>query len=103
MFMKDSSANSPSFSPVHPHPVTKESVPIGMGHEFSGTIAEIGSDVTGDFKVGQKVAVQPTIYCGSCGACENGVENACANGGFIGLSGMWLPVFISSEWEQSEM
>lgn len=72
-----------------PHPVTRETIPIGIGHEFSGTIAEIGPDVVGaeKFRVGQKVAVQPTIYCGSCGACRHGVENACPNGGFIGLSG----------------
>ncbi|KAL1297207.1 hypothetical protein AAFC00_004777 [Neodothiora populina] len=76
----------PCFAPLTPHPVTGEAVPIGMGHEFSGTIAEVGSQVS-QFKVGQKVAVQPTIYCGSCGACRHGVENACANGGFIGLSG----------------
>jgi len=77
----------PNFSPVKPHPVTRETIPIGMGHEFSGTILEIGEGVSGSFKVGQKCAVQPTIYCGSCGACDNGVENACPNGGFIGLSG----------------
>lgn len=62
-----------------------------MGHEFSGTITELGGDVP-QFKVGQKVAVQPTIYCGSCGACRGGVENACANGGFIGLSGKFLSI-----------
>ena len=39
------------------------------------------------FEVGQKVAVQPSIYCASCGACKVGAENACPNGGFVGLSG----------------
>lgn len=60
-----------------------------MGHEFSGTILEVHPDVpdASNFKVGQKCAIQPTIFCQSCGACRNGVENACANGGFIGLSG----------------
>jgi threonine dehydrogenase-like Zn-dependent dehydrogenase len=60
-----------------------------MGHEFSGTILEVHPEVpeASSFKIGQKCAVQPTIYCQSCGACRNGVENACANGGFIGLSG----------------
>ncbi|KAF1344025.1 chaperonin 10-like protein [Delphinella strobiligena] len=76
----------PNFSPLTPHPVTGESIPIGVGHEFSGTISEVGPG-SSQFKVGQKVAIQPTIYCGSCGACRDGVENACANGGFIGLSG----------------
>ena len=30
---------------------------------------------------------QPTVYCASCGACNVGAENACASGGFVGLSG----------------
>jgi 2-desacetyl-2-hydroxyethyl bacteriochlorophyllide A dehydrogenase len=77
---------NPSFSPTSPHPVTKEKIPITIGHEFSGTVKEIGKGVSG-FKVGQKVVVQPSIYCASCGACEVGAENACLNGGFIGLSG----------------
>lgn len=34
-----------------------------------------------------QVVVQPTVYCSTCGACRNGIENACYNGGFIGLSG----------------
>jgi threonine dehydrogenase-like Zn-dependent dehydrogenase len=60
-----------------------------MGHEFSGTILEVHPEVpsASSFQIGQKCAIQPTIYCQSCGACRNGVENACANGGFIGLSG----------------
>jgi len=69
--------------------VTHETVPIGMGHEFSGTVVEIGPGVSAAFKfeVGQKVVVQPTISCGTCWACKAGIENACPNGGFIGLSG----------------
>ena len=31
--------------------------------------------------------VQPTIACGSCGACNSDKENCCYKGGFIGLSG----------------
>ncbi|KAH8672044.1 chaperonin 10-like protein [Tricladium varicosporioides] len=76
----------PTFAPTTPHPVTKESIPITFGHEFSGTISAIGPDVT-DFKVGQHVSVQPTIYDGSCFACKNNLENVCYNGGFVGLSG----------------
>ena len=77
-----------SFSPVHPHPITKETIPITIGHEFSGTIKELGPGLeSSHLEVGQKLAIQPTIYCGQCGACKNGAENACSNGGFIGLSG----------------
>lgn len=76
-----------SFSPTSPHPVTKEQIPITIGHEFSGVIKTVGSSVTKNLKPGQKVCVQPTIYCGSCGACKVNAENACPNGGFVGLSG----------------
>lgn len=54
--------------------------------EFSGIVAEVGSGVS-RVKVGDKVAVQPTIYCGKCGACKVNAENACSAGGFVGLSG----------------
>ncbi|KAK4988882.1 hypothetical protein LTR50_003616 [Elasticomyces elasticus] len=76
----------PTFAPTSPHPITGDNIPITLGHEFSGTVEEIGEGV-GGLKVGQKVVIQPTIYCGSCGACKSGVENACYKGGFIGLSG----------------
>ena len=70
------------------HPVTKEKIPITIGHEFSGTIKELGKNVSG-FEIGQKVVVQPSVYCAasSCGACKVGAENACPKGGFVGLSG----------------
>ncbi|OGO23315.1 MAG: hypothetical protein A2Z28_03270, partial [Chloroflexi bacterium RBG_16_51_9] len=46
------------------------------GHEASGTVAEIGSDVKG-FEVGQKVAMNFRSYCGSCYYCRNGMEHYC--------------------------
>ncbi|KAL5119943.1 hypothetical protein ACEQ8H_002041 [Pleosporales sp. CAS-2024a] len=76
----------PTFAPTKPHPVTHDTIPITLGHEFSGTVTELGPDVT-SLSVGQHIVVQPTIYCGSCEACSAGVENLCYNGGFIGLSG----------------
>lgn len=72
--------------PTTPHPITKEKVPLTLGHEFGGTIEEIGEDVH-DIKVGSRVAVQPIIYDGTCNACKEGYINCCDNNGFIGLSG----------------
>lgn len=57
-----------------------------LGHEFSGIVKEIGEGVTG-FEVGQRCAVQPTIFCGHCSACTTHAENVCNTGGFVGLSG----------------
>jgi threonine dehydrogenase-like Zn-dependent dehydrogenase len=66
--------------------VTKETIPVTFGHEFSGTVLEVGEGVKG-FKPGQHVSIQPTIYCGSCGACALDLQNVCYKGGFVGLSG----------------
>lgn len=78
--------NGPTFAPVKPHPATRDSIPITLGHEFSGVVSELGDGVS-SFAVGQQVAVRPSIYCDNCQACSAGVENVCYNGGFIGLSG----------------
>ncbi|PSN66439.1 sorbitol dehydrogenase [Corynespora cassiicola Philippines] len=78
----------PTFAPLTPHPVTRETIPITLGHEFSGVISELGPGVSPtSFRIGQPVVVQPSIYCSACSACRAGAENVCYNGGFIGLSG----------------
>lgn len=81
--------STPTFIPgkENPHPVTGESMPIVIGHEFSGTVLEVGSKVQTDLKAGDKVCVQPTIACFSCGACKDGAINCCDSAGFVGLSG----------------
>lgn len=58
-----------------------------FGHEFSGTIEEVGEGVSGAFAKGDRVCVQPIIYDGTCGSCEEGLINCCDNNGFVGLSG----------------
>ena len=76
----------PTFAPTTAHPVTRETIPVTFGHEFSGTVIEVGKGVT-NFRPGQHVSIQPTIYDGTCGACKRNLENVCYNGGFVGLSG----------------
>lgn len=76
----------PNFVPVTPHVLTGEAIPVTLGHEFSGTIVEVGAGVT-SFTVGQKAAIQPTISDGTCSACRRGLENVCYSAGFVGLSG----------------
>lgn len=69
----------------HPHPVTGSTLPQILGHEFSGTIVELGEGVE-DVAVGDRVAVWPIYYCGECPACRRGMFNACQKIGFHGLS-----------------
>jgi (R,R)-butanediol dehydrogenase/meso-butanediol dehydrogenase/diacetyl reductase/L-iditol 2-dehydrogenase len=48
-----------------------------LGHEASGTIAAIGSDVKSNFKVGQRVAMNFRGACGACWYCQAGMEHYC--------------------------
>ncbi len=50
--------------------------PLIPGHEPSGVIAAVGSDVR-HFKVGDEVICQPSGYCGLCPACRSGNTHYC--------------------------
>jgi (R,R)-butanediol dehydrogenase/meso-butanediol dehydrogenase/diacetyl reductase len=73
-------------SPGEPHPITGESVPIVLGHEYAGTVVEVGEGVDG-VHVGDKVAVEPIIRDNECPTCVEGHYNLCPQLGFHGLSG----------------
>ncbi|KZN88061.1 (R,R)-butanediol dehydrogenase [Penicillium chrysogenum] len=75
----------PMIVPVTPHPLTDEKLPTTLGHEFSGTVEEIGSGVTG-FKVGDRVVVKPNLFDGTCSNCSLGIFNCCERVAFIGFS-----------------
>lgn len=53
-------------------------------------IEEVGEGVN-EFNPGDRVAVQPIIYDGTCGACLENCHNCCWSNGFVGLSGMPVP------------
>ncbi|MCC8166199.1 MAG: alcohol dehydrogenase catalytic domain-containing protein [Planctomycetes bacterium] len=52
--------------------------PIITGHEFSGTVVEVGSAVK-NLKAGDLVAVESMNWCGECDACRRGMFNQCRN------------------------
>ena len=56
------------------HPFT--SYPVTQGHEVSGEVVELGKGVT-EFYVGQKVTIEPQVYCGECYPCRHGKYNLC--------------------------
>jgi L-iditol 2-dehydrogenase len=60
--------------------------PASLGHECAGTIVEIGSGVT-TLKPGDRVAIDPSISCGTCDQCLAGRENTCRNLRFMGSPG----------------
>ncbi len=59
--------------------------PTILGHEFSGEVAEVGSEVT-DLKVGDKVTAEEMIWCGHCRPCRDGFPNQCVNLEEIGFT-----------------
>lgn len=52
------------------------SYPRIPGHEFVGEVVGLGDDVEG-FSLGNHVAVNPVVSCGSCHPCRNGQPNVC--------------------------
>lgn len=64
------------------HPRTP--IPFIPGHEFGGIIKEIGEEVSG-FSVGDKVAVDPIIWCNECPACKRKHYPACTNLKLLGI------------------
>ena len=58
--------------------------PIVPGHEFCGEVAAVGADVR-NVKVGDFVAVDPSLYCGKCRQCRAGRFNLCENWNGIGV------------------
>jgi 2-desacetyl-2-hydroxyethyl bacteriochlorophyllide A dehydrogenase len=57
--------------------------PIVNGHEFSGVLSAIGDEVDG-WQEGDRVAVDPTLYCGHCYHCLRRQANHCDYWGAIG-------------------
>ena len=58
------------------HPAV--SLPIPVGHEIAGVVAEVGVGVT-KVKQGDHVTVEPVIVCGECHYCQRGDYHLCAN------------------------
>ena len=65
------------------------SYPNIPGHELAGEIIALGSDVEAgavDFRVGDRVGVDPTLNCGECFFCQRGQGNLCDRFGAVGLT-----------------
>jgi threonine 3-dehydrogenase len=60
-------------------------VPIAVGHEYSGVIVEMGSEVRG-FKTGDRVSGEGHITCGHCRNCRAGRRHLCRNTVGVGVN-----------------
>lgn len=59
--------------------------PVIMGHEASGIIVECGEGVK-DYKAGDRVTFDSTVYCGKCPMCLEGKVNLCSDRQVLGVS-----------------
>ena len=57
--------------------------PRVIGHELAGEIVSVPQGST--FEIGQTVAINPYLACGTCHACRRGRPNACANLSVLGV------------------
>jgi len=58
--------------------------PRVLGHDFSGIVAKVGSDVKG-FNEGDRVISEIIRYCGKCYHCSKGDHHLCVNAKYIGF------------------
>lgn len=60
-------------------------VPMAVGHEYVGVVAEVGSEVRG-LKVGQRVSGEGHLVCGHCRNCRAGRRHLCRNTTGVGVN-----------------
>jgi len=70
----------------HPHPISGESAPVTMGHEFSGTITALGEGID-DLRVGENVVVEPYIIHDDVDTSQGQQYQLSKDMNFIGLGG----------------
>ncbi|GAA2070644.1 zinc-dependent alcohol dehydrogenase family protein [Streptomyces albiaxialis] len=61
------------------------SLPLVPGHEFAGEVVALGTDVT-ELAEGDRVAVDPSLYCHECRYCRSGHNNLCDRWNAIGVT-----------------
>ena len=59
--------------------------PLIMGHEAAGEVFAVGAGVR-EWRQGDRVTFDSTIYCGKCRFCQNGQVNLCENRRVVGVA-----------------
>lgn len=59
---------------------------VVIGHEFAGTVVEVGPGVVESLSVGDRVAVDPNVPCHACSFCHNASPHLCENPQGIGVN-----------------
>ena len=59
--------------------------PVVPGHEYAGFVVAVGPNVS-NCEIGDRVAVDPNLECGTCRACQRGCAHLCENLGAFGVT-----------------
>jgi (R,R)-butanediol dehydrogenase/meso-butanediol dehydrogenase/diacetyl reductase len=71
--------------------------PVTLGHEASGVVVELGEATENSgLKVGDKVCLFPSSFCGMCPACKSGHGQYCQNGSVAGAFAEYVATDISA-------
>ena len=62
--------------------------PLVQGHELVGTVEGLAGGASGPLRLGQRVAVEPLVWCERCFACRRGRPNCCVD---LQVRGVHLP------------
>ena len=78
-------------------------VPMAVGHEFVGEVAELGANVT-SVKIGDIVSGEGHIICGFCRNCQAGRRHLCKNARGIGVNrpgcfAEYLSIPVANVWK----
>lgn len=69
--------DKPGSAEVHP--------PVVLGHELCGDVVEVGDGVS-HLREGDRVSIDPNIYCDTCKYCRNGRQHLCVNLSAVGVT-----------------
>ncbi|MFC1620404.1 alcohol dehydrogenase catalytic domain-containing protein [Candidatus Neomarinimicrobiota bacterium] len=75
------------------------SLPLTLGHEVAGVVAETGPGVK-NLSVGERVCLHYLVVCGECMHCRTGHEQFCSQGAMLGKhrNGGYAEYIIVPEW-----
>ena len=75
---------------------------FAVGHEFLGTVEDVGSQVT-RFRRGDRVLASCTVDCGSCASCQRGLWSGCSTQSALGPASMVFGMSPALQFETSFM
>ena len=76
--------SGPILIPLTPHRLTGAMAPLTLGHEFTGRVSAVGSEVD-NLRVGQRVVPEIALFCGKCTYCRRGQYALCVDWAAVGL------------------